>query len=106
MAAPAEPDLSVRDVQPGDRYLVCSDGLSGVLSEDTMRAALRGRVEETVDELVELALRAGGPDNITCIVADVIDSTDTARCSARPRRARGSSGPPMIRSRGGAAAFR
>ena len=74
-----EPDLSVRDVQPGDRYLVCSDGLSGVLSEDTMRAALlRGRVEETVDELVELALRAGGPDNITCIVADVIDSTDTA----------------------------
>jgi PPM family protein phosphatase len=74
-----EPDLSVRDVQPGDRYLVCSDGLSGVVSEDTMRAALlRGRAEETVDELVELALRAGGPDNVTCIVADVIDSTDTA----------------------------
>jgi PPM family protein phosphatase len=74
-----EPDLSVRDVRPGDRYLVCSDGLSGVLSEDTMRATLlRGRVEESVDELVELALRAGGPDNVTCIVADVIDSTDTA----------------------------
>ncbi len=32
-----EPDLSVRDVRPGDRYLVCSDGLSGVVSEDTMR---------------------------------------------------------------------
>jgi PPM family protein phosphatase len=75
----AEPDLSVREVQPGDRYLVCSDGLSGVVSEETMRdALLRGRAEETVDELVELALRAGGPDNITCIVADVIDSTDTA----------------------------
>lgn len=74
-----EPDLSVRDVRPGDRYLVCSDGLSGVVSEDTMRAALlRGRAEESVNELVELALRAGGPDNVTCIVADVIDSTDTA----------------------------
>ena len=59
-----------------------------------MRAALlRGRVEETVDELVELALRAGGPDNITCIVADVIDSTDTAEVlgpsSSSPRVRRG-----------------
>jgi serine/threonine protein phosphatase PrpC len=96
-----EPDLSVRDVRPGDRYLVCSDGLSGVLSEDTMRATLlRGRVEETVDELVELALRAGGPDNITCIVADVIDSTDTAEvlgpASSAPRVV-GAAGDPRSR---------
>jgi PPM family protein phosphatase len=96
-----EPDLSVRDVRPGDRYLVCSDGLSGVLSEDTMRAALlRGRVEETVDELVELALRAGGPDNITCIVADVIDSTDTAEVlgpSSSAPRVVGAAGDPRLR---------
>ena len=100
-----EPDLSVRDVQPGDRYLVCSDGLSGVLSEDTMRAALlRGRVEETVDELVELALRAGGPDNITCIVADVIDSTDTAEVlgpsSSSPRFVGAADDPKSQRGRG------
>jgi PPM family protein phosphatase len=100
-----EPDLSVRDVQPGDRYLVCSDGLSGVLSEDTMRTALlRGRAEETVDELVELALRAGGPDNITCIVADVIDSTDTAEVlgpsSSSPQFVGAADDPKSQRGRG------
>ena len=70
-----------------------------------MRAALlRGRVEETVDELVELALRAGGPDNITCIVADVIDSTDTAEVlgpsSSSPRFVGAADDPNSQRGRG------
>ena len=69
-----ELDLSVREAHAGDRYLLCTDGLSGVVSEETMLEALsEGDPQEACDRLVELALRAGGPDNITCIVADVVD---------------------------------
>src|ERR687897_485420 len=71
--ADVEPDLSIREVRIGDRYLLCSDGLSDVVSPDTLLEALRlPDPHESADRLVELALRAGGPDNITCIVADVI----------------------------------
>ncbi len=70
-----EPDLSIREVRAGDRYLICSDGLSGVVSHQTMEETLAGYhgPHETVQELIQLALRGGGPDNITCIVADVLD---------------------------------
>jgi protein phosphatase len=69
-----EPDLSIREVRIGDRYLLCSDGLSDVVSPDTLLDALQlPDPHESADRLVELALRAGGPDNVTCIVADVID---------------------------------
>ncbi|WP_269470451.1 PP2C family protein-serine/threonine phosphatase [Streptomyces humicola] len=73
-----EPDLSIREVRAGDRYLVCSDGLSGVVSHETIEdtlASYQGPYE-TVQELIQLALRGGGPDNITCIVADVFDLDD------------------------------
>jgi protein phosphatase len=72
----AEPDLSVHDGEPGDRYLLCSDGLSGVVSDETLRETLTTieDPEAVTRELIELALRGGGPDNITCIVADVIDT--------------------------------
>ncbi|KWW97878.1 hypothetical protein TH66_20960 [Carbonactinospora thermoautotrophica] len=67
-------DLSIREARPGDRYLLCSDGLSGVVSRETIEATLpKGDPEEAVDALVQLALRGGGPDNITCIVADVVE---------------------------------
>ncbi|MEV4431970.1 PP2C family serine/threonine-protein phosphatase [Streptomyces sp. NPDC049585] len=70
-----EPDLSIREVRAGDRYLICSDGLSGVVSHQTMEETLASYQgpHETVQELIQLALRGGGPDNITCIVADVLD---------------------------------
>ncbi|MDQ1727036.1 MAG: family protein phosphatase [Frankiaceae bacterium] len=69
-----EPDISVREAQLGDRYLLCSDGLSGVVSDETLAETLRARdPQAAVDALVDLALRGGGPDNITCIVADVVE---------------------------------
>ncbi|MET9294488.1 PP2C family serine/threonine-protein phosphatase [Streptomyces sp. NPDC003077] len=70
-----EPDLSIREVRAGDRYLICSDGLSGVVSHQTLEETLAGYAgpHETVQDLIQLALRGGGPDNITCIVADVLD---------------------------------
>ncbi len=73
-----EPDLSIREARLGDRYLICSDGLSDVVSADTLLDALRIEdPQQAADRLVELALRGGGPDNITCIVADVIDAEYT-----------------------------
>jgi len=69
-----EPDLSVRESRVGDRYLLCSDGLTAVVSTETLADTLRiERPQNCADRLVELALRSGGPDNITVIVADVIN---------------------------------
>jgi serine/threonine protein phosphatase PrpC len=75
----AEPDLSVHDALPGDRYLLCSDGLSGVVSDETLRDTLEAVAdpEAATRELIDLANAGGGPDNITCIVADVVDTAAT-----------------------------
>jgi protein phosphatase len=71
-----EPDYSIREAVAGDRYLLCSDGLSGVVSEDTLTEALAlAEPDKAADRLVELALRSGGPDNVTVIVADVVNAT-------------------------------
>ncbi|WP_285186352.1 PP2C family serine/threonine-protein phosphatase [Rhodococcus sp. MEB041] len=69
-----EPTLTVREARAGDRYLLCSDGLSDVVSSETIADTLReGENDECADRLIELALRSGGPDNVTVVVADVID---------------------------------
>jgi len=69
-----EPTLTVREARAGDRYLLCSDGLSDVVSDETIANTMReGTNDECADRLIELALRSGGPDNVTVIVADVID---------------------------------
>jgi len=69
-----EPSLTVREARAGDRYLLCSDGLSGVVSAETLAEALRiPDPHACADRLIELALKGGGPDNVTCIVADVVD---------------------------------
>jgi len=75
----AEPEYSVREAHAGDRYLLCSDGLSGVVSAETIGATLREYVDanQCAERLVQLALRGGGPDNITVIVADVTDGDIT-----------------------------
>ena len=75
----AEPDLSVHESLPGDRYLLCSDGLSGVVSDETLRDTLSTieNLEVCTRQLIELAIHGGGPDNITCIVADVVDTATT-----------------------------
>ena len=74
------PDLSVREARPGDRWLLCSDGLSGFVSADTIEETLAtiDDVDSCADRLVQLALRAGGGDNITVVLADVIELDDVA----------------------------
>jgi PPM family protein phosphatase len=69
-----EPTLIMREARAGDRYLLCSDGLSDVVSDETIGNTMReGNTDECADRLIELALRSGGPDNVTVVVADVID---------------------------------
>ncbi len=69
-----EPTLIMREARAGDRYLLCSDGLSDPVSQETILEALQIEgVDESADRLIELALRGGGPDNVTVVVADVVD---------------------------------
>lgn len=70
------PDVGAREALRDDRYLLCSDGLSGFVADETIGEILAtGTPDEAADTLVELALRAGAPDNVTVIVADVVDLT-------------------------------
>ncbi|HEU4675282.1 MAG TPA: PP2C family serine/threonine-protein phosphatase [Motilibacteraceae bacterium] len=72
---PVELDLSVREMRKGDRWLLCSDGLTGVVSDESLHRTLLGTADTdaAADTLVDLALRGGAPDNVTVIVADVVD---------------------------------
>lgn len=81
-----EPDLSMREVRSGDRFLLCSDGLSGVL-RDTEIKQLLSHADPTgaVTALVERALEAGAPDNVTCVVADLVaDETAVSSMTSTP----------------------
>ncbi|SEF14645.1 PP2C family protein-serine/threonine phosphatase [Jiangella alba] len=75
-----DPDLQVLDVRPGDRLLVCSDGLTGVVSDATLQDTLGSvdGLDDAADELIRLALAGGAPDNVTLVLADVVE-TDTPR---------------------------
>lgn len=69
------PDVRLQNVRAGDRFLLCSDGLTSVVPEDRVRGVVAGTdgPEATVRELVGLAHRSGGPDNVSCVVADVVE---------------------------------
>ncbi|MGL6234147.1 MAG: PP2C family protein-serine/threonine phosphatase [Segniliparus sp.] len=70
-----QPTFNVREALAGDRYLLCSDGLSDVVSAATIETVLgEGDIDAAADKLVDLALRSGGPDNVTVVVAEVADS--------------------------------
>ncbi len=74
--AGVEPDLSVREARRGDRYLLCSDGLSGYVPQESIAATLATPdPDEAAERLIELALLAGAPDNVTVVVADVVDDS-------------------------------
>ncbi|WP_248965799.1 PP2C family protein-serine/threonine phosphatase [Sphaerisporangium perillae] len=68
-----EPDLSLREAHTGDRYLICSDGLSGVVGPQALHETLTSYEDlgEAAHRLIDLAKEGGGPDNISCIVAEV-----------------------------------
>jgi len=69
------PDLTLRAAQPGDRYLICSDGLSGVLSTDVIRDVFTevSDPNQLVETLTQLTYEAGAPDNVTIVAMDLPD---------------------------------
>ncbi|MFI6347730.1 protein phosphatase 2C domain-containing protein [Streptomyces sp. NPDC050560] len=68
------PELRLHEARSGDRYLLCSDGLSAVVAPGEIHRVLRESAlpEHAVRDLVALANAAGGPDNVSCVVADVV----------------------------------
>lgn len=79
----ADPDLSLLTAELGDRFLLCSDGLPVAVTDEEILTTLAEISDpaQVVLELIEQAIRGGGPDNITCIVADMID-TDRSQFAA------------------------
>lgn len=69
------PDMRLHDARQEDRCLLCSDGLSTVVSTEEIHRVLSGisEPEQAVRKLIALADGSGGPDNISCVTADVME---------------------------------
>lgn len=75
--ASPELDISALPAAPGERWLLCSDGLTAVVSTATIEQKLRHRqdLQSIADDLVELTLAGGAPDNVTVVVLEVVEAT-------------------------------
>jgi protein phosphatase len=91
----SEPDLSIHVLQDGDRLLLCSDGLNGFVDDEQLHQLLSdGTPDYVAVELVRAALEAKSTDNVTVVVADVVDA-DTP---ADPESAAAAVGPLLVGS--------
>ena len=72
------PDISIRKAHPADRWLLCSDGLCGVLEGSTIKETMTALADqgECAQRLVQMALRAGSTDNVTAVIADATLALD------------------------------
>ena len=72
------PDIAIRKAHPADRWLLCSDGLCGVLEDSTIEQVLADCTdqEECAQRLVSMALKAGSTDNVTAVIADATLALD------------------------------
>ncbi len=68
--------MKVVQLQAGDRFLLCTDGLSGVVSDDQLLNFIKEKadVQECADGLGQMALDAGSRDNVSCIVIEVVEN--------------------------------
>lgn len=90
-----EVDSAIVDTQPGDRWLLCSDGLSGFVSEERMGALLaeHSSAVDAVDALIDESLDEGAPDNVTVVVVDV--HADESGAMSSPPTFVGSAAQPL-----------
>ncbi len=89
-----EPDIGELDGRAGDRYLLCSDGLTDMVDDAAIAEALAvDSLEQAADRLVELALAGGGLDNVTVVIGELVESPSepaepqlVGAAADRPRR--------------------
>ncbi|GAV43290.1 MerR family transcriptional regulator [Streptomyces acidiscabies] len=76
--------LTEEEARPGDRYLLCSDGLTRVVPEDQIRAVLTTATtpDDATRALIDAANAAGGEDNVSCVVADLTEPAEAAEPAA------------------------
>lgn len=76
----ASPELDIHQypVAPGERWMLCSDGLNAVVPDEITERIVRGTasLQQTVDELVEVTLQHGSPDNVTIVMVEVAEDAD------------------------------
>ncbi|WP_158602922.1 PP2C family protein-serine/threonine phosphatase [Jiangella rhizosphaerae] len=74
--SPIHPDYSIIDVYAGDRVLICSDGLSDVVTDHEIEATLAHAhtVDDAADQLIAMALDAGAPDNVTVVIGEFLEA--------------------------------
>ncbi|WP_423724174.1 protein phosphatase 2C domain-containing protein [Arthrobacter gengyunqii] len=84
--ASPELDLDTFDVEPGEKWLLCSDGLTAVLRDSDIENVLRNTndIQRCVDILVELTLSGGSPDNVTVAVLEIAEVPDDAPADDEP----------------------
>lgn len=82
-----EMDVEILDAKVGDRWLICSDGLSGVVPEGIIKNILVSDedTEEAVDLLVREALEYGAPDNVTAVLLDLVAENSAGEVTIQPR---------------------
>jgi protein phosphatase len=92
-----EPDFRTLEIQPGDRFLLCTDGLSNVVSEERLLRCIAEErdAQKCADALGQLALGLGGRDNVSCVLLEFATTPggDVATSAARidmPKRWPGS----------------
>jgi PPM family protein phosphatase len=96
----ADPDLSMHKALLGDRYLLCSDGLTDVVTDEAVHKTLVSvpDAERAVHQLINQAIGNGGPDNITCIIADVVDTVSGPEPPSRQYVVAGAAANPDARA--------
>lgn len=69
------PDVMIVQVQPGDRFLLCTDGLTGVVQDDQLASEIgsAGDMQQLAERLGQLALDQGSRDNVSCVVFEVVE---------------------------------
>ncbi|MGL4464876.1 MAG: PP2C family protein-serine/threonine phosphatase, partial [Planctomycetia bacterium] len=69
------PDLKVVEVAPGDRVIMATDGMTGVVEDDVVRKEVEAQpdAQRLADRLVQLSLETGSKDNVTCVVLNIVE---------------------------------
>jgi len=100
---PPNVDSWVEDALPGDRWLMCSDGLCGYVSDEVIERNMLAKSpgHEVADDLIGETLEAGAPDNVTIVIVDVLNATAPTDFVAQPAYVGSAANDVVIENRKG-----